>query len=369
MASAILGSSVIGAAGSIAGAALGGSGQQQTQPIAGLGAIVDPANAFATFDALLDLGFVDPSILQQASPLARAISNSVRVESDPRKGGQLASVLNHAVRMAVETGSFDLNFLLAGPISQNFKTGENALEENINLVGRALGFLGTSLEELVAAEKSYKAQIEPLAARAGLTSSQILSGRDQARQGIAALPGALPDISAAGINDLRNAERVRIERDIDRLASRGSEDVLRQANFANFNPGRALGELETTRFNAKQDADLDALGRALTLISGQQSAASNQLGLLSGVLGQGRDAVNNFTSTRANQGSPGGAVSSSPGVSGLSQGLSAGGNALQNFAQFQTLLASERGPAADTSAFLRANNGGFASDPNPFRLP
>ena len=244
----------------------------------GLGAAGDPASAFETFDAMLELGIVDTSILYNASPLAHAISLAVQNDVDLQKKRDIPILATDAFRR----------------YSENVASGNDPLTsmsgKDIESL-RSLELAGIDVRDLFEREVEYRAKIEPLARKVGTTADTMFDARVQARGMLAGIPGALPDISAGGIEGLKSAELDRLLRDIDRTADERGSDILRTANFGGFNPGRQLGKLEELRFDATQDADLDALGRALALIGGQQSAASTQAGVLSGFLGEGRQAL------------------------------------------------------------------------------
>ncbi len=115
-----------------------------------------------------------------------------------------------------------------------------------------------SIDEFFTAEENFRTQIGPLLDSAEGAAKGNFRSILETRSQINNLLGNLPDASAAGIAKLRGEEKQRLIRDINRESDEARQDVLEVANFANFNPGRPVGDIEEFRLRSVQDADQGA---------------------------------------------------------------------------------------------------------------
>jgi hypothetical protein len=225
----------------------------------------------AEFYNLLAQGFYDPSVLQQASPLGRVLAEV-----------QSAGIFKPAEKkMLSRTLKLAADWVAAGNPLETFDgfnkgTTRRALDKIFAITGHS------SLDQLFAAENDFQQQIAPISAAAKEAAAGNFRAQLSVRSQISNLLSNLPDVSAAGIQDLRGQEKSRLLRDLNLSVDEQRGDLIEVANAANFNPGRPLGDLEEFRARSTEDADLTALGRALALISGQQGAAAGNLNLLWG---------------------------------------------------------------------------------------
>jgi hypothetical protein len=145
--------------------------------------------------------------------------------------------------------------------------------------------VGMSFDELIGSQTQYMAQQEQTLAMASQIAELNRQGQFDAAQQLATLMSDLPGVSATDLEDIRGQEKERYLRELNRSVDEASGDALRQANFANYNPGRVLGDLEEARIRGTQDADLASLEYALNALGGQQNLAISRGSLLQNYLG------------------------------------------------------------------------------------
>jgi len=271
VAAAIAGAAVVSAGAQIGSAALAnkGGGGGGAQPFGSdPSADSSPALQIAEFNNLLQQGIFDPSSLMRASPVNRVVGE-IRSNIGPRDSlGPSARV--RQLRQLLEM------FESGQPIDASKIRG--GMKFTLDRILGAAGF--SSLEALFAAEGQFRQQIGPIFESARQAAGGNFRANLDVQNQITNLLANLPDASRGGIESLRAEEKERLLRDLNLNVDEQRGDVLELANSGNFNPGRPLGDLEEFRARATQDADLDALGRALALIGGQQSAAGANLDLL-----------------------------------------------------------------------------------------
>lgn len=354
---AILAATVAAGGASIASAALGSKGgtTQTSSSTTGVGRLpeTDPVVAYTSFDALLGLGIVDPTILMRASPIANAVDNFQRIDPTLAFGGGLATqgslnlgTVSQALVQAYELWTRDpegfakeiaepllrqvyssgkgggpLGFFPGSPFGgegASTVTVSNKGRRNLARADAAAAAVAQQLDQLFREEQGYRARIEPILNKARLTADEVFGARLSAQEQAARLVQSLPNASAQGLEATKEAEKARLLRDLNQEFDIRSQDQLRAANFGGFNPGRGLGELEKERLRQTQNADQDALGRAVALISGQQQAAGNELTLLQQFLQGPQAQAQGLSSIRTGAGF-GGAVNQSS-AQGASQG-------------------------------------------------
>lgn len=345
---------VLGGAGSAAGGILPSILEKDPPLIlsGGFSPSTDPLLAAASFQSLLPYGIVDPTVLQRSSPVQRAIA-------DFQRSAQGRGVRQKAIRQInqiianVQSGMPIHEAILRGTLSpgkadkklrkldQDYPEAQAKLDAAVRdaalskPIQQFLSFTGYgTLSDLISAEQDYQQQIAPLTSGLGDLSSDLYQAQLGAMQQRADLIGNLPDASAAGIAELRDAERDRLLAGLDEI----QKDALRQANISGINPGRQLAELDEFRAT---DLELEALNRAIGLLSGQQSLAAQGLGILDSAIGVPNQTAAGLASLRV--GNPGvggivGGVSNAGALAagqGVSQGLNTLGGTLASIPQIQ----------------------------------
>lgn len=297
---------LIGAGGSIGGGFLAGKGQEGPGIRAALTAsggdpTTDPVLAALAFESLLNFGFVDPSILQNASPAARA-----RDAFEQSIGKQKRK----------ERGFWALQSVL----DQVFGGGRSVEEAVGNLSGKlqkglfqllsASGF--DSIDQLVEAEGAFREQFGGFLDQAGITAQESLAARRDLQ---AERNAFLEGLDVLDLQELRDLEQERI----DQRRGEQLQDILRLSNAANFNPGDLLTEFRRER----REDPLQALNRAIALQQGGAAAQQAQLNLLNSGLA---DPVFQALAVGQNRVPGGGAAIAAPGggSGALGQGVSSG---------------------------------------------
>ncbi len=286
---AIIGASVIGAGASIGGALLAPDGSVPSATTSAPDIDTNPSLQIAAFNNMLAQGIFSPGTLQQASPINQLLAE---MASTSRFTNAQKKNMTRNVRIALEWYAAGQPVLSTKALAKQF--GFLSVDGNIvegkkagagfrKLLDNMLVLSGfTSLDDLIGAENSFKQQIAPLLESAQAAAAGNFQSKLDVQSQIVNLLGNLPDASAAGIAKLTASEKSRLLRDMNLQVDESRGDILELANSGNFNPGRPLGDLEEFRSRATQDADLEALGRALALIGGQQTAAGNSLNMLFG---------------------------------------------------------------------------------------
>lgn len=265
--------------------------------------LTDPLLNALTFEVMLGLGNVNPqqidSLLQQGSPLARARS---QLFNQQPLSLSAANNLSEAYSALVSSPEFQQSGAL--PPSRFHGGSGGFLQKNQPFI-RAASALGMSPEELALAEFEYQQSLPQARSELEAFAAQQAEQQALAESGVT---GALQQLASPSLqfDALRAEERARLQREINDQADSARQDALRQANLLNTNPGRELGDLEESRLNLLQDADLGAIDRALGMISGLTTNEGNRLNALSTFLGLPVSQASNLAAVRA------GAASSSP---------------------------------------------------------
>lgn len=246
-----------GAAVSAGGSIAGGLLSQPNDPDVFLPPTFNPQSnpllAANTFDLLASQGFLNPSVLAQAGPLAQARE---AWRAQPRQGvdaGQFSAATTNSLQ-----GAF-LKFQRNGRLPTWLRAGsQDPRAEGVRQIARNFGM---SVEQLFAAETQYQQQVEQATGRFGEIASLSGDRRLEVERQLMELVGD----GRLNVQDLREQELVRLNRDLDEQ----EDDLLRRSN-QRFNPGRGLEGIN----DARTDADLIALTRALGLLQGEAQSAN-----------------------------------------------------------------------------------------------
>lgn len=226
----IIAGSVIGAGATVGGALLSRPKNQKSSPGTSFNPASDPLTTFNMLDLLASQGIGNPGAsIELSGPIQQAInaySARTPVSDVARKN------------------------LLRG------KSGGPGSEA----IAKAAGY--ANVAELFAAQKQWEEDIAPRLAE--LRQIATLSGSRQVD-----VEKALRNLASGplDLNALREAELVRLNRDLDTRQTQ----ALRSASAGGFNPGGALEGIERLR----NDADLEALTRAVGYLQGQGQSIQN----------------------------------------------------------------------------------------------
>ena len=170
---AILAGGVVAA--SAGSAAAGAAANRPGTPNFALSALpgADPLQAAASFDALVQLGLLDPNVLRAASPLNQALST---FRQDPQK-------LKSQRNVMLEIG--ELRALLdrgdEAALARALTPGSS-----IYVALQAIaGVSGLSVEALVRSEREFNARVGPIIAQAEISSADTFQGRQTAIRNLA----------------------------------------------------------------------------------------------------------------------------------------------------------------------------------------
>lgn len=299
---------LLGAGGSIGGGLLAGGdegpGPRGALTVGGADPDVDPSLAALSFENLLNFGIVDPSILLNASPAQRA-----------RKAFD-ESLAKQKIK---ERGFWGLQIVLDN-VFQNGLTPEEAMSKVSGKIRNGLfqllaasGF--DSIDQLIQAESSFRETMGPAIGELSDLAGNLQAGRINLLSERNRLLQNLPDVTAGGLEDIRQQEKQRILSNLDEVR----RDALRESNILGVNPGRRLSEIDEFVAN---DIELESLNRAISLLSGQQGLATTQLGLLGEGLDQPARLAQNIASLRSGGSVIGGTGGGGLGNAALGQGVS-----------------------------------------------
>lgn len=196
-------------------------------------------------------------------------------------------------------------------------------------VGRISSQLGINVQELFDREVAFRDQVSEKSVGRQNLADLTAQSREYTMRQIAQLGLDLPSATATDLASLKATEKDRLLRELGVATEDQRNLLLRQANYGNFNPGRAVGELEKQSLMSSQNADTDALGRAFALISSQQGITSNQLGILRGLIDPQAEQNRAFGALRVGAASPG-QIGASQANTAVGQGISAGAGNLGN---------------------------------------
>jgi hypothetical protein len=260
--------------------------------------LIDPLVAALTFEQLLSLGVFDPTTMQLASPINQAIQNL-------RGTSMTMEQFNHHVA----------SLRAVAKIAQSGEDFKSTFASNPDVIRRAAAtanLLGMSVDELLQAERQFQSDFDARAGQLQETANLVFEGRLDAREALAALSSNFPVADAESLAALTELERQRIDQELDVA----SQDTLQAARIGNFNPGRALGEVEKLRSNA----ELDSLQRASALLTSNLNNANQSVFGLQALLDPA--AVGNLAAVRAGAQSPlGPTIDLSKQVTALGAGL------------------------------------------------
>lgn len=286
-AAAIIGAAVVAGGAQVGAAALADDGSMPAATTSAPDIDTTPALKIAEFNTMLAQGIFSPGTLQQASPMNQLLAEMASTsrftnaqKKNMTRNVRIALQWYAAGQPVLDTKALakEYGFLsIDGTIVEGKKAGAGFRKLLDNMLVLS-GF--TTVDALIGAENSFKEQIAPLLVDAQKAAAGNFASKLDVQSQITNLLGNLPDASAGGIARLTASEKSRLLRDMNIQVDESRSDLLELANSGNFNPGRPLGDLEEFRSRATQDADLEALGRALALIGGEQTAAGNNLNLL-----------------------------------------------------------------------------------------
>ena len=335
-AGAIIGAAVIGAGAQVGAAALADDGGVLAPPrIESPNIDTTPTLKIAEFNNMLAQGIFSPGTLLQASPVNQLLTEmastaawNVRQVRNMLRNVRISIEWYKQGRPAFKNKKAAKKFGFTSAAGDAFKGDpgigmQRLLDEMLALSGFR------TIDELISAEDGFIEQTTPLLEEASAAASGNFRAKLAVQSQIFNLLGNLPDASAGGIAKLTANEKSRLLRDMNLQVDEQRGDLLELANSGNFNPGRPLGDLEEFRARATQDADLEALGRALALIGGQQTAAGNNLNLLFSDQNQTFNRATQIAA--ADQGLHSGQVLQAPPTqpnTALASGIAAGGNTL-----------------------------------------
>ena len=279
-AAASIGTSAAGAAGAFDPSAPDVEIQGGGNPLA------DPLLSAATQNALIQIGVPpDPTVASQGSPIAVALSKLLEQAAfEPSVVRDFVSFISR-VAEAIESGE---------PLLDNQSDRWRAQQ--------IAGAVGMTPQQLMTAHQEHSVRQQQGIERATEIANLNRESQFGAAEQLAALMGDLPDVSATGLEEYKAQQKERLLRDLNRSVDEASLGAVRQANFANYNPGRVLGDLEEARIRGTQDADLSALEYALGALGGQQNIAAGRSGLLQNFLAAPGQASAQLSAIRAGSG-------------------------------------------------------------------
>lgn len=269
-----LGGGILQAGGQIAGGLIGGEGGGTSNSIVSGGPGADPLQTLLAVQSAAELGAVDPALLQRQSPVNQALAVFAAFPGQVKSRRRAINALGKARNFFFETGA------LPSEVPAKFGKARNLARR-----------LGLNLDEIILAEAEFQERLPERMEQLQEIASRNAAEREAISNQLSSILRGLPQPTTEGIRDLREQERARLLRQIDETR----QDTLRTANLAGFNPGRALGDIA----ELEQEADLEALGRALNLLSGQTNIASSQATNLQNLLNIPTAQATNIASLRS----------------------------------------------------------------------
>jgi hypothetical protein len=221
-----------------------------------------------------------------ADPLISGISNqalaALGITPDPlisTEGSPFQSALQAALNQ---------NLLRRGEVSRLQKAffrqmnGDDRPADRVALETLS-GAVGLTVQQLMDAQLEFgRREVEQLSFQQQIADASRATAITGA-EGIQNLIQNLPQADAQALDELTALHQGRIERDVNRFADEASLGQIRQANAANFNPGRPLGDIEEARLRSLEDSFLQARGAAASDLSARQGLAANEAQLLMGI--------------------------------------------------------------------------------------
>ena len=244
-----------------------GQKEEASQRYIGTGdPLSDPLMAALTEQTMLGMGQVpDAATAARAGPFNQALSRFLN---------------SHALDRSDQVEFFQR----AQSVLAKVEAGEELLPVDMGFLDMVAPLIGMTSDQLMQSQMDYTSQQQGRADQYQQLAELNEQGRFGAQEQLAFLMGNLPDVSMEGFESYRMDEKDRIIRELNRSVDEASGGALRQANFANYNPGRVLGDLEEARIRGTQDADLASLEYALGALSGQQNLSVSRAQQLQGYI-------------------------------------------------------------------------------------
>jgi hypothetical protein len=344
------------------GSAIGGQQQQRAAEEATTGQKLttglvsggyDPVTSLASLDALAQMGYYDPSVLTAASPFNQAIAqfNQAPIQANVRAanlgllsdiqqmldqgmgveeimssdalksiaeltGGKAVTGLDYEATLAPtlmvggKEVTVDPQYLTAeqrkewaDTVEERRKAGLAETRETVAGIekqGRsrkqALEWLasiaGLSPEELLRQEVAHRERRQQYEAEVVPVAERIRQQRLSAMERLGGLPEQMPGL--ADIESLKAMEMARLDREL----GDAEKSMLMRANVGGYNPAGGLAQIA----EAREDADLTALQRAIALVGGQQGILGQQAGIMGSVINPGQAASTNLAGIRLGEG-------------------------------------------------------------------
>jgi hypothetical protein len=266
----------IAAAGSVAAAGISAGVQAGTAPkgmkarTASQGLQTSTSLELAAFGNNLEQGLVNVNAIGQTSPLAQTMANmmssgALAIDNRERFGENIIAEYNR-YKQWVEAGR---------------NPATRPTHHNDFLDDQLFQFSGyENLTDMWEAQLQWEPQADAMIARSQEVASGNFDRRLNAFEGINALSASGVDASAANIDAITAAQKQRFLRDVNFQAKEASDEASGAANFGNFNPGDQLAEISRIQGNAVQDADLEAMRRAMAMIGGLQGIQQQGMSFL-----------------------------------------------------------------------------------------
>jgi hypothetical protein len=157
---------------------------------------------------------------------------------------------------------------------------------------RLASIAGLSPEELLRQEIAHREQRQQYEEEVVPVAERIRQQRLSAMERLGGLPEQMPGL--ADIDSLKAMEMARFEREL----ADAEKSMLMRANVGGYNPAGGLAQIA----EAREDADLTALQRAIALVGGQQGILGQQAGILGSVINPGQAASTNLAGIRLGEG-------------------------------------------------------------------
>jgi hypothetical protein len=243
----------------------------------------------------------DP-FLSQASQYAMMLMGAPPDPTLATQGGPFSVAMSRLFnQIPLERQVITNMFQNIGELTRAIQAGEEPELDDARRIQIEMlaGAVGMTPEELINAQREFTVQQQDVLGRAQEMAGMTRQAQQDIAQRYAGLLRDMPDVSATGIEELKGLERSRILREINTAADEASLGAMRQANFANYNPGRVLGDIEEQRLRGTQDADLAALQYAINSLTGQTNLAMGAGSALQGYLTYPSQLASNLSGIRA----------------------------------------------------------------------
>jgi hypothetical protein len=238
----------------------------------------DPLLAALSFNAQQRLGFSDPSMLMQASPLQQMMN---KVSEHPGYHGEHKDWARQALTNLSQGKAFD-----AG-LQPKFATKARELLNGI-------GLNETVLRNIAAEELGYQQKARSYAERAGQVD--VYGDRLAAQSRMGELAKSFP---GGNFEAYQGVTQEALLRRIEEDTRKARESALASANAGGYNPGGIIGDIERQRLQQRSDSELNSIAQALALSSGRQSLATTELDALGAFLSGGETTAQNAAGLRS----------------------------------------------------------------------